>query len=204
MKILIGFLIVLLATPLFETNEITGYDIGDYAEDFSLKNVDGKMVTMADYKGASGFIISFTCNTCPYSVMYEQRIIDLNNKYAPKGYPVIAINPNDPKQKPGDSFDKMVELANEKNYPFPYLIDERQDVTRNFGATNTPHMYILQKENDKYRVVYIGTIDNNPKAADKASKHYIDDAMEAVLSGQKIEVAKTKAVGCSIKWKSSS
>jgi peroxiredoxin len=204
MKILIGFLIVLLATPLFDTTEITGYDVGDYAADFSLKNVDGEMVAMADYKDAKGFIISFTCNTCPYAVMYEQRIIDLDNKYTPKGYPVIAINPNDPKQKPGDSFDKMVELANEKNYPFPYLIDESQDVTRNFGATNTPHMYVLQKENNKYRVVYIGTIDNNPKVADKATKHYIDDAMEAILSGQKIEVEKTKAVGCAIKWKSSS
>ena len=204
MKILIGFLIVLFSTPLFNANKIAGYDVGDYATDFSLKNVDGKMVSMADFQDAKGFIVSFTCNTCPYSVMYEQRIIDLNKKYASKGYPVIAINPNDPKQNPGDSFDKMVEIANEKNYPFPYLIDESQDVTRNFGATNTPHMYIIQKANAKYKVVYIGTIDNNPKVSEKATKHYIDDAIEAILSGQNIEVAKTKAVGCSIKWKSSS
>ena len=151
MKTLLGFLIVLLFTPLFNTNKISGYDIGDYATDFSLKNVDGKMVSMADYTDAKGFIISFTCNTCPYAVMYEQRIIELDNKYASKGYPVIAVNPNDPKQKPGDSFDKMVERANEKNYPFPYLIDESQEVTRSYGATNTPHMYILQKKNDKYK-----------------------------------------------------
>jgi len=204
MKTLLGLLIVLFSTPLFTTYEVTGYDVGDYATDFSLKNVDGKMVSLADYKDTKGFIISFTCNTCPYAVMYEQRIIDLDKKYAPQGYPVIAINPNDAKQNPGDAFDKMAERATDKNYPFPYLIDESQDVTKRFGATNTPHMYILQKENDQYRVAYIGTIDNNPKSAEQASKHYIDDAMKALLSGQEVEVSKTKAVGCTIKWKSAS
>jgi peroxiredoxin len=204
MKTIIGFLIVLLFSPLFNSSKISGYNVGDFASDFKLKNVDGKMVSMADFKEAKGFIISFTCNTCPYSVMYEQRIIDLDNKYASKGYPVIAINPNDPSQKPGDSFEKMVERAKEKGYPFPYLVDESQDVTRRFGATNTPHMYILQKENSKYKVLYVGTIDNNPKAAEKASTHYIDDAMKSLLSGKEIEVNKTKAIGCTIKWKASS
>jgi peroxiredoxin len=204
MKTLIGFLIVALLTPLNDSNKTSGYDVGDYATDFKLKNIDGKMVSLADFKEAKGFILSFTCNTCPYSVMYEQRIIDLDQKYASKGYPVIAINPNDPAQKPGDSFEKMVERAKEKNYPFPYLVDENQDVTRRFGATNTPHMYILRKDNNKFRVVYIGTIDNNPKAAEKASTHYIDDAMEALLSGKEIKTNKTKAIGCTIKWKASS
>ena len=204
MKTVIGFLIVLLSSPMLNSNEISGYDVGDYASDFKMKNVDGRMVSMADYKEAQGFIISFTCNTCPYSVMYEKRIIDLDKKYASKGYPVIAINPNDPSQKPGDSFAKMAERAREKNYTFPYLVDETQEVTKRFGATNTPHMYILKKTNNKYKVVYIGTIDNNPKAAEKASVHYIDDAMEALLSGKKIEVNKTKAIGCTIKWKASS
>lgn len=204
MKTLLGLLIVIFSAPLFTINEVTGYDVGDYATDFSLKNVDGKMVSLADDRDAKGFIISITCNTCPYAIMYEQRIIDLHKKYASQGYPVIAINPNDPEQKPGDSFDNMVERASEKNYPFPYLIDESQEVTKRFGATNTPHMYILQKENDQYRVAYIGTIDNNPKSAEEASKHYIDDAMKALLSGQEVEVSKTKAVGCTIKWKSAS
>lgn len=204
MKTIIGILIVLVTSTMYNMNEGSGYDIGDYAEDFSLKNVDGKMVSMADFEDAKGFIISFTCNTCPYSVMYEQRIIDLDKKYAPQGYPVIAINPNDPGKSQGDSFEKMVERANEKDYPFPYLVDETQEVTRSFGATNTPHMYIVQKENDKYRIAYIGTIDNNPKDAEEATKRFIDDAMQAILSGQTVAETKTKAVGCSIKWKSAS
>lgn len=204
MKTIIGILIVFITSTMYNMNEGSGYDIGDYAEDFSLKNVDGKMVSMADFEDAKGFIISFTCNTCPYSVMYEQRIIDLDKKYAPQGYPVIAINPNDPGKSQGDSFEKMVERANEKDYPFPYLVDETQEVTRSFGATNTPHMYIVQKENDKYRIAYIGTIDNNPKDAEEATKRFIDDAMQAILSGQTVAETKTKAVGCSIKWKSAS
>lgn len=204
MKTVIGLLIVLFTAPLITPERTTGYEVGDYVEDFSLKNVDGNMVSMGEFNEAKGFIISFTCNTCPYSVMYEQRIIGLDKKYASKGYPVIAINPNDPKKNPGDSFDKMVERASDKNYPFPYLIDESQEVTRNFGATNTPHMYIVNNDGGKYRIEYIGTIDNNPKAADKATKHYIDDAMNDILSGKKVEVSKTKAVGCSIKWKSTS
>ena len=81
-----------------------GYKIGDVAEDFSLKNIDGKMVSLSDYKGARGFIVIFTCNTCPYAVMYEDRIVALDKKYADKGYPVIAIMPNNTDVKPGDNF----------------------------------------------------------------------------------------------------
>lgn len=83
------------------------YKIGDQASDFSLKNIDGKMVSLASIKGVKGYIVVFTCNTCPYAVMYEDRIIELHNKYAPQGYPVVAINPNDPEVKPGDSFADM-------------------------------------------------------------------------------------------------
>ena len=204
MKTLFVLLVVFWTTTLTETEKTAGYEVGDYAADFSLKNVDGEMVSLANFKEAEGFIVTFTCNTCPYSVMYEQRIIDLDDKYASQGYPVIAINPNDPNKSSGDSYDKMVERSSEKNYPFPYLIDESQEVARNFGATNTPHMYILKKEGEKFRIAYIGTIDNNPKDAGKATQHYADDAMKALLSGTEVEVSKTKAVGCSIKWKETS
>jgi peroxiredoxin len=204
MKTALIIISVLFMTPMIDREEITGYNIGDYATDFKLKNVDGEMVSLSDFPEAKGYIISFTCNSCPYSVLYEQRIIDLDNKYASKGYPVIAINPNDPAKDSDDSFEKMVERASQKNYPFPYLVDETQATTRAYGATNTPHMYVLQKDNDKHKVMYIGTIDNNPKNPGKVTKFYIDDAMSELLSGQEVKVSKTKAVGCGIKWKSSS
>ncbi|MGK7389277.1 MAG: thioredoxin family protein [Candidatus Cyclobacteriaceae bacterium M2_1C_046] len=176
-----------------------GYEIGDTASDFNLKNVDGKQVSLSDYKDAEGYIVIFTCNTCPYSKMYEQRIIELHEKYADQGFPVIAINPNDPKKSPGDSFEKMVELADNKDYPFPYVYDETQDVTKAYGATNTPHVYVLDEDR---KVVYIGSIDNNPKSAESADKYYVEDAIKAIKANKLPETTKTKAIGCTIKWAS--
>ena len=123
-----------------------GYEIGDKAEDFKLKNVDGKMVSMADYKDAKGFIIVFTCNHCPYAIAYEDRIIALDKKYKALGYPVIAINPNDPDVQPGDSFEGMQERASDKEFTFPYLYDATQSTYPKYGATRTPHIFVLNKE----------------------------------------------------------
>src|SRR5262245_43119015 len=108
----------------------SGYHVGDRVKDFSLKNTDGKMVSLADYKTAKGFIVVFTCNHCPYAKAYEQRIIDLNNMYASKGFPVIAISSNDAVKVPEDSYDNMSSRAKEKKYSFPYLYDESQTVAK--------------------------------------------------------------------------
>src|ERR1700683_2264957 len=115
--------LAILATALVALASFTGtgYKVGDKAADFKLKNVDGKMVSMADYKDAKGFIVVFTCNHCPFAKAYEDRVIALNAKYASKGYPVIAINPNDPSQVEEDSYANMQARAKAKNYAFPYL-----------------------------------------------------------------------------------
>ena len=178
-----------------------GYEVGSIADDFTLKNVDGKMVSLADYKDAKGFIVVFTCNTCPFAKMYEQRVDDLNKMYASKGYPVIAINPNDKSKQPGDSFDEMVKRSSEKSYSFPYLYDETQAVASAFGATRTPHIYILNKESDKLKVAYIGAIDDNAKDAGSVTTKYVEGAVNNLLSGKKVETSSTKAIGCTIKWK---
>lgn len=176
-----------------------GYKPGDIVLDFSLKNVDGKMVSMSDFPEAKGFIISFTCNHCPYAVAYEDRIIDLDRKYRPLGYPVIAINPNDPAVEPRDSFDKMIERSNEKGFTFPYLFDEGQKVFPVWGATHTPHMYIVQRDGDNLRVVYSGTIDNNWRDASAVTVNYIDNVIGAIKAGKEIEQPTTRAIGCTIK-----
>jgi peroxiredoxin len=175
-----------------------GYEVGDTASDFKLKNVNGKMVSLADYKDVKGFIIVFDCNTCPYSKAYSERIIALNKKYASLGFPVIAINPNDPTQSEGDSFDEMIKVAKKKGYDFPYLVDESQAVAKSFGATNTPHAFVLTKE---LKVAYIGAIDDNARKPEDATKHYVEDAVNALLAGKPITTTKVKAIGCGIKWK---
>lgn len=179
-----------------------GLAVGDFAPDFNLKNVDGKMISMAANPDNKGYVVIFTCNTCPYSKMYEQRIIDLHDTYAKKGYPVIAIQPNDPKIKPGDSFSEMKARAKNKKYPFPYVWDESQETTRLYGASRTPHVYLLKKTDSKYRVEYIGAIDNNSRDGSAATERYVEDALDALLKGNEVPVTNTKAVGCTIKWKS--
>ena len=178
---------------------IVSYTIGDKAEDFSLRNVDGKMVSLADYKDAKGFIVIFTCNTCPYSVANEDRIIELDKKYKSKGFPVIAINPNNPEVSSGDSFELMKARAAEKGFTFPYLLDEGQEVYPKYGATKTPHVFVLEKENKDLIVKYIGAIDDSARDASSVRKKYVENAVDALLADQPIEMVSTKAIGCGIK-----
>jgi peroxiredoxin len=183
----------------FTFKPVDGYKVGDIATDFTLENVDGKMVSLSDYKEAKGFVVIFTCNTCPYSVAYEDRIIALDKKYKSKGYPVIAINPNDPEASNGDSLTDMKVRASEKGFTFPYLFDKGQKIYPQYGATRTPHVYILKKENKKLQVAYIGAIDNNSQNPDSVTKRYAEDAIDALLEGKSPKKSTSRAIGCSIK-----
>ena len=174
-----------------------GYKVGDKAADFKLKNVDGKMVSLADNKAAKGYIVVFTCNTCPYAKAYESRIVELNKKYAPQGFPVVAINPNDPSVAPGDSYAAM----QTKKYAFPYLLDETQQVAKTYGATRTPHLYVLARKGNDLVVSYIGAIDDNSEDATAVKTKYVENAMTEILGGKPATTSSTKAIGCTIKWK---
>jgi len=178
------------------------YQPGDIANDFSLKNIDGKVVSLSEFENVSGFILVFTCNTCPTAQRYEQRVIDLDRKFSDKGYPVVAINSNDKSVSPGDSFEEMQKLARTKGYKFDYLYDETQKVAKVYGAANTPTVYVLSKDGDNLMVEYVGAIDNNPGDESMANKKYVEDAVNALLSGNAVRVTSTKAIGCTIKWKS--
>jgi peroxiredoxin len=172
------------------------YAVGDTAEDFALKNVDGDTVSMSDYTDVQGFIIVFTCNHCPFAQLYEQRIIDLHRTFEPQGFPVIAINPNSPLIVPEDSYEKMQERARAKHYPFPYLFDEHQIVYPKFGATRTPHVFVL----DAARVVrYIGAIDNNAEAPTASTERFVENAVRALLRGERPNPDFTRAAGCTVK-----
>lgn len=176
-----------------------GYQVGDeVSSDFSLKNVDGEMVAMANYPDAKGYVIVFTCNHCPYSIAYEDRLIELDKKYKELGYPIIAINPNDPAIVPEDSYENMVTRAQEKNFTFPYLFDEGQKVYPQYGAIKTPHVYVVNKTEAGNKIAYIGAIDDN-KNADEVTKNYLADALDALVAGEQPAESYTKAFGCSVK-----
>lgn len=179
--------------------ERKGYDVGDEAGDFYLRNVDNAMISLMDFEEAKGFVVVFTCNTCPFSIANEDRLIAIDTKYKKLGYPVIAINPNDPHVKPGDSFKAMQQRANKKGFTFPYLLDDGQEVFPKYGATKTPHVYLLQKENDKNIVKYIGAIDNSSRDPKAVTEKYLENALDEILSGKEVSVKETKAIGCAIK-----
>ena len=178
---------------------IAGLKPGDNAVKFSLKNVDGSTVSLSDYSDQKGVIVVFTCNPCPFAKAYEQRIIQLHKKYAEQGFPVVAINPNDVNVSPEDTFDKMKARASEKGYPFPYLKDDTQEIYKAYGATRTPHIFLLETRGSKFKVAYIGSIDDNAMDASSVTKRYLEKAIGAVISGGKPEPATTKAIGCTIK-----
>lgn len=191
------FICIIALSVAFTTNNKEGYKIGDKIEDFSLKNINNEMVSLSNYKNAKGFVIVFTCNHCPYAIANEDRLIALDKKYKELGFPVIAINPNDPIAAPDDNFENMIIRSEEKGFTFPYLIDEGQKVYPKFGATKTPHVFIVTANDMK--VQYIGAIDNSSRDESKATEKYVENAIDALLAGKSIKKTETRAIGCSIK-----
>lgn len=195
-NILNTFLLACLVA--FTLSAQSGYKVGDKATDFDLKGVDDKMHSLADMKDVKGYIVTFTCNHCPYAVMYEDRLIALQSEFGPKGYPVVAINPNDPEVNAEDSFDNMKVRAKEKGFNFPYLFDDGQLVYPVYGATKTPHVFLLDKE---LTVKYIGAIDDNPRSPEDVEERFLANAINALDMGKNPDPSMTKAIGCSIKTK---
>lgn len=168
---------------------------------FELPNVAGNTVKLEDYHDQKGVVVVFTCNHCPYAIAYEQRLIKLHQDFESRGVPFVAISSNDARQYPQDSFENMKVRAEQKGFPFPYLYDESQDIAHEFGAERTPHVFLLRKEENGFKQVYEGAIDDNYEDASKVSQHYLIDAIEKVIAGEAPEVQHTKAIGCSMKWK---
>jgi len=207
---LAGMLLLTSAYPILNTQTTVtkveslmneGVKIGDKAPYFKLQNVDGKSYSFDNIKDANGkkpkgFIVIFTCNTCPYAQANEERIIDLHEQHAPKGYPVVAIQPNDPAQKPGDSFEAMKKIAKEKNYPFLYLFDAGQEVFPKYGATKTPEVFLVDAD---LKVRYHGAIDDNVRDASNVDEKFLENAIAAIDTGKNPNPLTTKAIGCGIK-----
>ena len=178
----------------------TGLGIGDAMPmgDVPMKGVDGKEVTIADVAGAKGTLVVFSCNACPWAQAWEERITQAGNAYAKKGVGVIVVNSNDPTKVADDGYDQMKARAKKLGMKFPYVVDATSEIARAFGATRTPEAFLFDAQG---KLVYHGTIDDNAKEPAKVTQRYLQDALQAVSSGQDVSVKETKALGCSIKFR---
>lgn len=195
------FQILFLLSLLRIGSPTTTYQIGDEVADFTLRNVDGKFVSLSNFPSAKGFILVFTSNRCPVAKAYEDRLIDLHDKYAVQGYPLILINPNDPLAYTEESFAKMKRLADDKRFGFPYLQDTNGKVANAFGATRTPEVFVLNNENGKAILRYTGQLDDNAHDAPGVTRNYVQEAIERLKQNEPVEIPVTKPIGCGIKWK---
>jgi len=168
-------------------------EIGAQAPGFSGTGVDDQEHSLDDYKDAKAVVLVFTCNHCPVAKAYEDRLIQLQKDYKSKGVQVVALCVND---RDGDRLPGMKTRAEEKGFNFPYIYDETQQSAREYGATCTPHIFLLCP---KRRIAYQGAIDDNNNP-DKVEKHFLRDAIDAVLAGKEVAEPVTKQRGCSIKW----
>jgi len=193
--------LLLVFTAILSQAQSKTLKSGETAPDFKLKNVDNKEISFESYPKAKGFIVVFTCNTCPYAKAYEQRILELDAKFKSQGYPVIAINPNDPEASKADTFDKMQDLAKEKKYSFPYLFDQGQVVTDQYGAKHTPHLFVVSKTEKGAVVEYTGAIDNDPEGTKSEKTKYVEEVVASLLNNKKPAITETKEIGCTVKRK---
>jgi peroxiredoxin len=173
---------------------------GALAPDFKgLKGVDNKIYGLKDFSNSAVLVVVFSCNHCPYVQAYEDRIIQLQDEFKSKGVQFIAINSNDASTYPDDNFENMVKRAKEKNFNFPYLRDESQEVAKAFKASHTPHLFVFDKDR---RLRYTGKIDDNWQNPSQVTQTYLRDALSALTEGRAPKEAATFAIGFTIKWKS--
>ena len=169
--------------------------------DFSLKNVDGKTVSLSDNPNAKGYIIVFTCNHCPFAKLYPKRLNQLNKKYFSLGVPLIAISSTDTIMYAEDCYDKMIAKAKSGKYNFPYLYDSAQSVAKNYNAERTPQAFVIWKENDKWVVKYKGAIDDNGAEPKLVNENYVANAVDELLEGNQVKQPIIGSVGCKINFR---
>jgi len=174
---------------------------GSTAPDFELPNANAsvgkKNMTLSDVMGENGTIVFFTCNHCPYVVGSEPRIERIAEISRSSGIGFAGINSNDPVKYESDSWENMVKRAS-KGMSYAYLHDSSQEIALSYGAERTPEFYLL---NSKQEVIYRGRMDDSPRDPSHATTSELEDAINSLMSGQEISIARTDSIGCSVKWK---
>ena len=176
--------------------ESTMVNLGSKAPYFNLPNVDGNTLSIDDFTNEI-LVVIFTCNHCPYAKAVEDRIIKLANNYS-SNVNFVLINSNDADNYPADSPEKMAEQAKKKNYPFPYLFDETQDIAKSYRAVCTPDIFLYDKDR---KLKYRGRLDDNWKEPKDVTREELKMAIDDTLRGNEIEFMQIPSMGCNIKWK---
>lgn len=199
-KMLAAFICLFLLIPAVysRTVRITGADvtlpdIGSQAPEFKLFGTDLRYHSLCMYREADVIALVFTCNHCPVSVAYEDDLVKTAEEFRGRSVQFIAVNTNPADKVARDGFMEMIQRAEEKKFPFPYLYDETQQVSEAYGARRTPHVYVLDRERN---IAYNGAIDRR-----HSEPRYMRNAVEALLEGREIEVKETEARGCTVKYR---
>ena len=171
--------------------------IGTTAPPFELPGVDGSTHTLDEYADATVLALVQSCNHCPYVQAWEDRMIELQREFAPRGFRLVAISSNDVQSHPEDSFEAMQERARERGFNFDYLYDESQEIARTLGSQRTPEVFLFGRDR---RLVYHGAIDDS-RDETAVTQTYMRDAVESVLAGKVPAVTETPPVGCTVKWR---
>ena len=182
--------------------------LGHTAANFSLPNTDGNLVNLADFKGNKGLVVAFICNHCPYVIHIAPQLAKVALQYQKMGIAFVAINSNDIEQYPDDNMSHMIEEKRAREYPFPYLQDEKQEVAKAYSAACTPDIYLFNAEQ---KLVYRGQFDasrplrissgNYDSSKHQATGSDLIHAMDTLLDGRHMDTTQTPSMGCNIKWK---
>ncbi|HEY2148476.1 MAG TPA: thioredoxin family protein [Pirellulales bacterium] len=177
----------------------TRLPLGTQAPHFSLPNVDGRTVSLADFKGAPALLVAFICNHCPFVKHVAPALAELGREYQAKGVAVVAINSNDAASYPADSPEQMVHEAESRGYSFPYLYDEDQSVAKAYRAACTPDFYVFDRD---HKLVYRGQMDSSrPDSGIPVTGKDLRAALDSVLAGRPVPADQKPSIGCNIKWK---
>jgi peroxiredoxin len=173
--------------------------LGTIAPAFNLPNVDGRMVSIDDFKSAPALLVAFVCNHCPFVKHVADAFAQLAQEYTAKGAAVVAISSNDVANYPADSPEQMVHEAETRGYAFPYLYDETQAVAKAYRAACTPDFYVFDKN---HKLVYRGQMDDSrPDSGIPVTGKDLRAALDAVLAGKPVSEQQKPSIGCNIKWK---
>lgn len=171
---------------------VTGIQISDTVEDFTLTSTTGDRISLSQYDDAKGYIVVFTSNVCPFAIANEERLIEIHNETGPKGYPVIAINSNGGQE---ENLEAMKSKVDDINIPFAYLKDD-SSLYEKFGAIKTPHVFLID---NTMTLRYTGSIDDSPRSAENVEETYLLNAVLALMENSTPNPAVTKSIGCPIK-----